>query len=158
MNYNPRNDGNRKELATRLQEMFQRAEFLEVQLKGCQERVFAREVPGTDGKVRVLVYSTIEGDKTRAVAKDAIRVCAVYKAHDGRDRGIASADARVNRVGTVSSIEDRVLSRMREVWKATKTASKCPRCGAPHFKSKTRKDGRGGNLVCADLCWLSAGK
>lgn len=49
-----------------------------------------------------------------------------------------------------TSTTDRLIERMREVWKATKTAEKCPRCGAPMFKAKS------GKLCCADLCWKSA--
>jgi len=155
--YDPRSTTHRRALADELLALFDRAVFTEVFIEGTKERVFAREVPGTDGKMRVLVYSTIEGDLARSVAKDAIRVCAVYKGRAG-ERGIASGEKRVNRVGTTEAIAERVIERMRDCWKATKTASKCS-CGAPHFKSKVRKtrDGKttGGNLVCADFHWKS---
>ena len=87
---------------------------------------------------------------TRECGDDAIRVCAVYTARDGQDRGIAAAEKRVNRVGEISAITDRLIERMREVWKATKTAEKCPKCGARMFKAKS------GKLCCADLCWKRA--
>ncbi len=155
--YDPRSTTHRRALADELLALFDRAVFTEVFIEGTKERVFAREVPGTDGKIRVLVYSTIEGDHARSVAKDAIRVCAVYKGRAG-ERGIASGEKRVNRVGTTEAIAERVIERMRDCWRATKTASKCS-CGAPHFKSKVRKtrDGKttGGNLVCADFHWKS---
>lgn len=155
--YDPRSTTHRRALADELLALFDRAVFTEVFIEGTKERVFAREVPGTDGKMRVLVYSTIEGDKARSVAKDAIRVCAVYAGRAG-ERGIASGEKRVNRVGTTEAIAERVIERMRDCWRATKTASKCS-CGAPHFKSKVRKsrDGKatGGNLVCADFHWKS---
>ena len=163
MKYDPRNIDNRRDLATSLLALFERALFTEVFIDGTKERVFAREVPDTDGKVRVLVYSTIvksgNGFECRGQGKDAIRVCAVYKSRDGRERGIASADKRVNRTGTLDAITERVIDRMRQCWKATKTAEKC-HCGAPKFKSKVRKatairPASGGNMVCADFCWKS---
>jgi len=146
-NYDPRSNAGRVGLTQELLALFDRAVFVEVSIEGTKERVFAREVPDTDGKVRVLVYSSIEGNMTRKCGDDAIRVCAVYKARDGRERGIASAEKRVNRVGTVEAIAERVIDRMRQVWKATKTAERCPKCGAPMFKAKS------GKLCCADLCW-----
>jgi hypothetical protein len=166
MNTQQRYDGgcfrSRENLADELLALFARAEFTEVFIKGTKERLFAREVPGTEGKIRVVVYSTIEGHEVRRIAKDAIRVCALYKGRDGQERGIASGEKRVNRTGTIEAICDRVISRMRDCWKATKPHNheRCPKCGAPMFKSKVRKDKRtgqtrGGNLVCADLCWKS---
>lgn len=159
LKYDPRSIGDRQGLATSLLELFERSMFTEVFIDGTKERLFAREVPGTDGKVRVLVYSTLVETEARQVGKDAIRVCAVYRSRDGQERGIASGEKRVNRTGTINAITDRVIARMRDCWKATKTASKC-HCGAPHFKSKVRKakGGRpasGGNMVCADFCWKS---
>jgi len=155
--YDPRDRDHRRTLATELLALFARALFLEVRIEGTKERVFAREVPNTDGKIRVLVYSTIEGDMTRAVAKDAIRVCAVYAARDGRERGIASAEKRVNRTGIIDAITERVILRMRDCWATVKGVPVC-HCGAPKFVSKVRTNKHtgiktGGNDVCADLCW-----
>jgi hypothetical protein len=146
--YDPHSRQSRVSLAADIEALCERALFLPIQKEGTKERLFAREVPDTDGKVRVLVYSTIEGDETRKCGKDAIRVCAVYRGRDGKERGIASADRRVNRTGTTEAICERVIDRMRQCWKATKTASKCS-CGAPQFKSKK------GRLVCADFHWKS---
>jgi len=147
MSYNPQSSTDRVILADALLALMKRSVFVEEFRAGTTEKVFAREVPGTDGKVRVLVYTSIEGNQTRECGDDAIRVCAVYKARDGQDRGIASAEKRVNRVGEIGAITDRLIERMREVWSATKTAEKCPKCGAPMFKAKSSK------LCCADLCW-----
>jgi len=149
MSYNPHST-DRKVLADAILALMARSIFTEESRPGTREKVFAREVPDTDGKVRVLVYTSIEGDMTRECGDDAIRVCAVYKARDGFDRGIASAEKRVNRTGEITSITDRLIERMREVWKATKTAEKCSKCGAPMFKTKA------GKLCCADLCWKRA--
>jgi hypothetical protein len=146
--YDPRSNESRRLLTEELLALFERALFTEVFIPGTKERLFARDVPDTDGKIRVLVYSTIENGMARACGKDAIRVCALYRSRDGRERGIASGERRVNRTGTVEAICERVISRMRDCWKATKTASKC-HCGAPQFRSKAK------NLVCCDLCWKS---
>jgi len=145
--YDPNSPAMRRALADTLLALFERSLFEEVKIPGTKERVFAREVPDTGSKIRVVVYSTIVGDECRKVSKDAIRVCALYKSQDGQERGIASADKRVNRTGTLDAIPERVIDRMRQVWKATKTTAQCPNCGAPKFKSKK------GHLVCADLCW-----
>jgi len=157
--YNPESRSDRRELATSLRALMTRSLFTEVSIPGTNEQVFARDVPETDGKIRVLVYSTIERDEARKCGKDAIRVAAVYRSRDGRERGIASGEKRVNRTGTIDAINDRVISRMRDAWRAVLTRTKC-HCGAPQFKSKVRTDKRtgrksGGNLVCADLCWKS---
>jgi hypothetical protein len=158
--YDPRDRDHRRTLATELLALFARALFIETTIEGTKERVFAREVPNTDGKIRVLVYSTIEGDMTRAVAKDAIRVCVMYRSRDGRERGIASAQKRVNRTGVIDAITKRVILRMRDCWAAVISIPRC-HCGAPKFVSKVRTNKRtgvktGGNQVCADLCWKTA--
>ena len=146
MNYDPNSSTDRTILSGAILALMERSLFIEEERPGTNERVFAREVPNTDGKIRVLIYTSIEGAMTRRCGKDAIRVCAVYTARDGRDRGIASAEKRVHRVGEISAITDRLIERMREVWKAVLTREKC-HCGAPKFKAKSK------NLVCADLCW-----
>ena len=144
--YNPRDTMARRTLARALRNKLAASGFEQVTVPGTKEEVFARDVDGKPG-IRVLVYTTIERDMTRRVAKDAIRVVAVYKAKDGRERGIAKAEKRVNRVGKVEAIVERTHQRMRDVYDAARTPCTCTDCGAPQFKSKR------GNLVCADLCW-----
>lgn len=148
--YDPQNSTDRKILAQAILDLMARSLFVEVARPGTKERVFAREVPESNGKVRLLVYTSIEGDEVRECGEDAIRACAVYSARDGQERGIASAEKRVNRVGEIGAITDRLIERMREVWRLIKTAEKCPKCSAPMFKAKS------GNLCCADLCWKRA--
>lgn len=150
MGYNPQSSTDRTILAQAIQDLMARSVFVEEIRPGTKEKVFAREVPDTNGRVRVLVYTSIEGTQTRECGDDAIRVCAVYKARDGQDRGIAAAEKRVNRVGEIGAITDRLIARMREVWSLTKIAEKCPQCGVPMFKAKS------GRLCCADLCWKKA--
>jgi hypothetical protein len=56
-------------------------------------------------------------------------------------------ETRINRVGSIEGIVERVVERMRAAWaKAAKPAC-CNRCGAPLFLSKR------GNMVCAEICW-----
>lgn len=114
-----------------------------------RERVFSREVPGTG--IRVKIFSSViegglSGQTVREAGKDAIRVVALYKGRDGRDRGVAKT-TRVHRVGQVGAIMDRTLERAREAWSKAKTGQRCPSCGAPKFTAKS------GNLVCAEICW-----
>jgi hypothetical protein len=151
MSYDPTSPTDRKILADAVEALMARSLFQAIERPGTLEKVFAREVPDTNGKVRVLVYSSIENGAMRECGADAIRVCAVYTARDGQERGIASAEKRVHRVGEISAVTDRLIERMREVWRATKTAEKCPQCSAPMFKAKSS-----GKLCCADLCWKGA--
>jgi hypothetical protein len=114
-----------------------------------KERVFYRVVDGSPD-VRIQVWTTIvnfDGDATvRDSGQDAIRVCAVYSTKGGLERGIVSA-TRIHRVGTIEAICDRLLTRMREVYRKAARPQRCDRCGAPTFKSKN------GNQVCAEICF-----
>ena len=116
------------------------------------EAVYSREVAGTDGKIRVVVYTTVIAGTVptvRTVGKDAIRVCAVYKSdRTGTETGIIK-ETRTHRTGDISAIVDRMHSRMRAVYKSALSPCRCRKCNAPTFTSKS------GNLVCADLCWKS---
>jgi hypothetical protein len=144
--YNPRDPRHRWVLATGLLDMLAKAGFMEEFLKDqrVQERVFYRPV---NKKIRVRVFTSIVNeDEVRRAGRDAIRVCAVYRSN-GTDRGIVS-QTRTHRTGTIEAILDRVLTRMRECWKACATVKRCSQCNAPLFRSKQ------GNWVCAELCWL----
>ncbi len=116
-----------------------------------KELVFERPVEGSNDSISILVYTSIVkvGHQlaTRDVGEDAIRVCAIYKAKDGKERGLARAEKRVFRVGTVEGVVDRTHKRMREVWTCARTSVRCNFCGAPKFLSRAKKE------VCADLCW-----
>lgn len=135
-------------LAHALRDKMAECGFNDITLNGTREEVYERAVDGTEGRIVVRVYTTIEGGRCRDWGRDAIRVCAVYKSRkDNKERGIASADHRVNRTGKVADIVDRTHGRMREVYKKALHPVLC-KCGAPKFTSKK------GNAVCADLCWL----
>jgi len=147
--YDPERRDSREELAAALLTKLESCGFVPEKRDKTSEAVFARDVDGAPG-IRVLVYTSVVARRgsmqARPVGSDAIRVCAVFKARDGKDRGIISAK-RVHRTGKVEDIVDRMYKRMREVYKAAKTGSRC-HCGAPKFLSKRGHD------VCADLCWL----
>ena len=152
MKYNPDSASSRSLLAFSIVEKLEACGFTPVTREGTKEAIYSRDINGTDGKIQVLVYTSVVpvrgGFAVRKEGKDAIRVCAVYTAKDGKERGIARADKRVNRTGTIGATVERTYQRMRDVYKTAATCERC-HCGAPKFTSKA------GNEVCADLCWLS---
>ena len=126
--------------------------FSKEERPGSTEAVYSREVNGTNGKIKVLVYTSVipsvHGFDIRGNGDDSIKVCAIYTGRGGKERGLVK-ETRVHRVGQIEDIVQRMLDRMRKVYAAARHTSNCPKCGAPKFNSKA------GNLVCADLCWLS---
>ena len=115
------------------------------------EKIFVRDVTN-DGRIKVKVYTAVFGgvDNTplqaRSEGKDAIRVCATYTSKNGKDRGIVK-ETRINRVGNIEDIVDRMYQRMRSAYKTAKTGNKCNSCGAPKFTTQK------GNECCAEICW-----
>ena len=106
------------------------------------EMVFSRPV---NDRTDVRVYTTIVDGKVRDAGRDSIRVAAVYTAMDGKTRGLVK-DRRVHRTGNVDAITERMVERMRGVWKNAARPEHC-HCGAPKFVTKK------GNLCCAEICW-----
>ena len=145
MKYDPKSSLSRSELQSQLIFMLKGAGFEEEFSEGVKERIFSRSV---NPDVRVMVYTSISAKGIRGRGKDAIRVCAVRKFSDGKERGIVK-NKRVNRTGEISNIVQRVLDRMRSSWKEVKKTEgrRCSKCGAHTFLSKK------GNEVCGDLCW-----
>lgn len=146
MKYDPAFAPHRQFLAVELLCRLTEAGFTEEFRSGTKERMFSRTTPSG---IRVVVFTSIVGTTMREAGDDAIRVCAVYKTKAGEDRGVGHADKRVNRVGVIKDIGDRMLNRMREVWTLIREIPRCSCCGAPQFMSKSKK------WVCADLCWLT---
>lgn len=144
MKYDPRNYGSRRHLANAIQNKMVECGFQPEPIEGTIEEVFSRNI---NEKVRVLVYTTIVDKECRAVGKDAIRVCALYRNKEGKDKGICKANKRVNRVGDTNDIVTRVHERMREVWRIASRPECCRKCGSPMFTSKR------GKKVCANICW-----
>jgi hypothetical protein len=143
MKYAPESCGSREILATAIKAKLANCGFSREDVPGCREEVHSLVI---NRGIRVAVYTTIESGMARSCGSDAIRVTAIYKNKEGQDRGVAKAEKRVNRVGDVEEIVERMYQRMREVWVLGNKAERCS-CGAPKFISKA------GNLVCADLCW-----
>jgi len=123
-----------------------------------QEKQIARRIRLTDGSfsrnMQVVVYTTIVDDAVRDVGKDAIRVALLYKCKptaecpQGKVVGIGS-ETRVNRVGRICDIVDRMVQRWNSLESNVDTIECCKDCGAPKLKSKA------GKMYCADLCWLN---
>ena len=151
--YNPTNTVHRQQLAGHLLFKLKEAGFTDETVKHqplCKEMVFSRTIPNSD--VRVLVYTSIDirTNAMREMGEDAIRVCGVRKFADGSTRGVIKRK-RVNRVGGVDAIPDRMLERMRSSWGEASAAhtnpSFCNQCGARNFITKKGKG------CCSDLCW-----
>ena len=115
------------------------------------EKVFARNVTD-DGRIRVKVFTAVLGGigdtplQARSEGKDAIRVCATYTSKSGKERGLVK-ETRINRVGNIEDIVDRMYQRMRSAYKSARTGAKCSDCGAPKFTTKK------GSSCCAEICW-----
>lgn len=113
----------------------------------CMERVFERP-RNADGDIRVVVYTSIHKNKglVRGKGNDAIRVCLVRRSKTNEDRGLVKTK-RVNRVGMVEAICDRMHERMRECWTAFADVQTCSDCGAHMFITKK------GKPCCSELCF-----
>jgi hypothetical protein len=149
--YDPGNSQDRQGLALKIAARLTSCGFSPISKPGTREAIYSRAVEGTGDRVHVLVYTSIvpgsRGPEVRDLASDSIKVCAVYRPSEGRERGLVSV-RRVHRTGEKDAIVDRVHERMREVYRAAKSTECCKGCGAPKFLSKK------GNLVCAELCFL----
>ncbi len=88
--------------------------------------------------VRVFTSCNTKGVAVRPRAKDAIRVCLVYRA-DGESHGVAKAK-RINRCGTTEAIFSRIYSRMRALYAGANVMAKADRCGcgAPRWQDSGR--------------------
>lgn len=141
--YDPASGLHRRALALQLQAMLREAGFAHEPTRPGREEVWARY---PHEQIALLVYTSIAGGAVRAKDADAIRVVAVYRARDGKERPIVR-EHRTFRTGTLGAVVDRTRDRMRDAWKAAARPGRCKRCGAPTFTSKA------GNTVCAEICW-----
>ena len=152
MRYDANQRDSRELLAVSVIAQLGESGFSKEERPGSTEAVYSREVNGTDGKIRVLVYTSVipsvHGFDIRGTGGDSIKVCALYTGRGGKERGIVK-ETRVHRVGEIEDIVSRMLDRMRKVYRKAQTGERCSKCGAPKFTSKS------GNACCADLCWLS---
>ena len=154
MQYNPQNRLHRKQLAVILESRLKNAGFNDETAKhsGVLEKVYSRSIPNTDGKVRLLVYTSIDTRtvEMRNCGVDAIRVCGVRDFEANRTLGIIKRK-RVNRTGLPQDICDRMVERMRTSWAEAIVANQnptfCKKCGAKEFITKK------GKKCCSKLCW-----
>jgi hypothetical protein len=153
MTYDPNVQVHRQILAVELMTRLDTAGFIRRPAKpGTRELVYARPIPSFPG-VSAVVYTSIEENggvpEVRWQGRDAIRCMALYAGKDdpANERMVAKADRRVFRTGEIVKIGERMIARLREVWRDASNAQRCGRCGAPTFVSKK------GNTVCADLCF-----
>lgn len=149
--YDPANTNDRRALAVAIHRALAGRGFEITGSKAQGGEVVYRRDAG-DG-VELKVYSSIDwaAGRCRPEGADAIRVCAVYTATDGKTRGL-DKETRVNRTGTVEGIVERMMTRGKAVWDRAQDAPRCKCCGAPTFQSAK------GNRVCAELCWLGETK
>jgi hypothetical protein len=152
MRYDPRNVAHRLQLGTQLLAALQNAGFSRVTSDRLpaktREDVYERVIDGTDGKMRVWVWTSAVAGQLRGAGSDAIRVTTVYATDNdihGKPRGVGK-EKRVFRTGKMDAIESRMMERMRDAWRGCKDLERCG-CGAPKFTSKRK------NLICADFCW-----
>lgn len=156
--YNPASKDSRRALASALMEALAKHAFQErPNIPSSQERQIARRLRLPGGQIskdlQVVVYTTIVGERDgwemREVGKDAIRVAMLYKKSDGGVVGVGSTN-RVNRVGLISDIVQRVMARVAEVEAKADKIERCRDCNAPRILSV-----RSGTMYCADKCWLN---
>jgi hypothetical protein len=144
--YDPDSIADRRALAAELRDRLAAARFtVEPPEQGRREEVWAFQTPHE--RIRVLVYTTIDGAAVRSEDADAIRVVAVYRAEDGTERGIVREPKVLRNRMPIEEIAERVIDRARACYKRAARPNTCRHCGAPTFTSKK------GNEVCAELCW-----
>jgi hypothetical protein len=144
MKYQPASSSSRQLLSNALVQELEGMGFRPIHQEGTRELVLARESTRLPG-VQIRVYTSSVDGEIREVGQDAIRVCSVLVS-GGRERGFRK-ETRVNRVGEVGAIVERVSSRVGAMGSLIRSASSCSCCGAIMLES------RAGNLYCADLCW-----
>jgi hypothetical protein len=123
--YNPQNRQHRTSLAKRVAKMLLASGFsLEASTTG--EDVYVRSIDGvTTGSAQVRVLTSIVAGSMRRVAKDAIRVCAVYTDNAGESRGLVKS-TRINRTGDMDAITGRLLTSMRKTYSLARKRANDP--------------------------------
>lgn len=159
MKYDPKNKDHRLFLAGKVLGLLEEKGFVEVEMPNTEERVFewrvtTKTTEGTpvETPIRLLIYTSIDKrtKEIREVGYDAIRICGVRAFKDGTEKGCIKRK-RVNRVGLIEDILDRVITRCRtayvEAIGAYRNPTFCKDCGAMNFITKK------GTACCSDLCW-----
>lgn len=146
MRYDHANSEHRKILAEKIVSRLNQLKFSEVEIPGTNEKVFIRGAK-TDRNLSLMVCTTIEGDSVRNVGQDAIRCVLAYhhQNEDNKDSFISST--RVNRVGYMDVILDRIQGWLIELAEQVNQIKRCFKCNAPMLLSKNE------NWYCAERCW-----
>ena len=115
-----------------------------------KEYLYERIIDGTDLKIQV--YTTVIDDNNlgmiaRSMGRDAIRVNVMAPPPIAR---VLITEPRVNRVGEIEDIVERMLDRARAAYKSGRKSGSCHQCGAPRALSKA------GKWYCAKICWKSS--
>jgi len=144
MKYEPASSASRRSLSSALVQELEGRGFTPIYQEGTRELVLARNSSRLPG-VQIRVYTSSVNGEVREVGTDAIRVCSVLLS-EGRERGFRK-ETRVNRVGEVSAIVQRVGARVSSLIGEIRSAPSCSCCGALMLES------RAGKLYCGALCW-----
>lgn len=115
--------------------------FTPVEIEGTRELVLGKRVDRRGVQMTLRVYTSIDGEASRGVGEDAIRVCLVTRRADGKIVGIG----RARRVNRVPSWGDRLLQRIAR-WQDL-LGPDCPKCGRP---VALRRGKRGEFWGCVD--------
>lgn len=143
--YDHESASDRQALAAAIRDKLKECNFQLEPTSPDREMTYVLPVKQTGMVVRV--YTSIVGNQVRTVGTDAIRIAGVFERGE-ISRGIVS-EKRVNRVGEIVEIVERMYQRMRSVYASCNSAQTCKKCGAPLFLS------RANNLVCAAICWVN---
>jgi len=155
MHYDPECEYSRQHLAISIVDKLTGAGFTRVTDDKCRtsslpyqikEHLYERVIEGTNLKVQV--YTTIVDNPTlgvivRATGKDAIRVN--VRSPDV-NRPLIN-ETRINRMGEVDAIVDRMIQRARDAYRTARQSGKCHKCSSPRAMSKA------GKWYCAKVCW-----
>ena len=124
--------------------LMHKCEFSEEVVSPDTERVFYREIP--DLNVKIKVFSSVVNSVARDKGADAIRVVAIYQ-KDGINRWLDS-EARVYRTGEIEGVCNRLHERMREAWRKAVNLPKCGKCKTVMFWSAKKE-----RHFCSEACW-----
>ena len=104
--------------------------FREIEMSGCNERVYAKIVRTHTHRLSVRIYTTIEGEVSRAIGKDAIRVMLFWPDTDGDIQCVGSS----KRVHRMENWRSNLSSRIAD-WQCG-LGPNCDKCGAPTVQRK----------------------
>jgi hypothetical protein len=139
--------------AERIEALMAEAGFTEIDLPNCGERVFVRQ-HHVYANVQIRVYTSLNkcGGHLRQVGEDRMMVTAFWTggASGGyKDasrflfgaKGVNRASGEADASTAERAVLDRLLVRMREVYKQVNQARRCPRCHQPLRSAKSGKKG-----------------